>query len=67
MEKISRIIPPSKREVWQSGEIEKPRRVADPVPGEDFFPKPVSSVQSGGEMAAQSEKVNSGRGFYRVG
>ena len=31
MEKISGIVPASKRQVWQSGEIEKPRRIADPV------------------------------------
>ena len=36
MEKISNIIPPSTRQTWISGEIEKPRRVADPVPGDSM-------------------------------
>jgi hypothetical protein len=32
MEKISGIIPASSRQVWKSGEIDKPRRVSDPTP-----------------------------------
>lgn len=41
MEKISRIIPPSTRQVWVSGEIPKPRRIAEPT--EDYVGIPQSS------------------------
>ena len=45
MDKVSRIIPPSTRQVWVSGEIEKPKRVAEPVvPG--FDDKPVKPGMS---------------------
>ncbi len=32
MEKVSRIVPASTRQIWITGEIEKPKRLADPLP-----------------------------------
>ena len=46
MEKISRIVPASKRQVWQTGEVDRPKRVADPVPEEAGVVKraPISAL-----------------------
>jgi hypothetical protein len=63
MEKISHIIPPSARQTWVSGEIEKPRRVADPVPGDTMgFPRTAAAV-SHNEAAMDAVNVTESGGF----
>jgi hypothetical protein len=46
MDKVSNIVPASTRQVWSSGENEKPRRVTEPNPEEHTRGVVVSSRSS---------------------
>jgi hypothetical protein len=48
MERVSHIVPASTRQVWSSGEIEKPRRITEPNAIE-HVQGGVSSVKAAGE------------------
>ena len=47
MDKISSIIPASKRQVWQTGEVDKPRRVSEPTPTKVSAAPPVQLPEAG--------------------
>ena len=57
MEKISGIIPPSRRPVLESGEVPKPRRAAEAVVGEEGPAVPKFDWRKAVEIKMEMEPV----------